>query len=95
MVPARRRPSLLSGLGRSPGGGVAPPTAVRDMRGGRCANAAWREKCSWDAGYRGDDAIAEILKREGVETLIGYEPSPGTVVYLGYTRDMDDTGEDD
>ncbi len=27
-----------------------------------------------------------------VEGLITYEPSPGTVVYLGYSREMDDTG---
>ena len=27
-----------------------------------------------------------------VEALLSYEPSPGTVMYIGYTREMDDTG---
>ncbi len=25
-----------------------------------------------------------------IEGLLGYEPSPGTVFYLGYTREMED-----
>ncbi len=27
-----------------------------------------------------------------VEALLSYEPSPGTVMYIGYTREMEDTG---
>jgi len=27
-----------------------------------------------------------------VEVLLSYEPSPGTVMYVGYSREMEDTG---
>ena len=27
-----------------------------------------------------------------VEALVSYEPSPGTVMYIGYSREMEDTG---
>ena len=27
-----------------------------------------------------------------IEGLVSYEPSPGTVFYVGYTRQMEDTG---
>jgi hypothetical protein len=39
-------------------------------------------ECSVRAGSVGHDFR--------IEGLVGYEPSPGTVFYLGYTREMED-----
>ena len=44
--------------------------------------------------YCGDDGCEERTGSDGndfhVEGLVSYEPSPGTVFYVGYTRQMED-----
>jgi hypothetical protein len=45
--------------------------------------------------YSCGDACAPLTGSDSndfrLEGLLGYEPSPGTVVYLGYSRQMQDT----
>jgi hypothetical protein len=46
--------------------------------------------------YCPGDACRALSTSEGfdihVEVLLSYEPSPGTVMYVGYSREMEDTG---
>ncbi|NNL31554.1 MAG: hypothetical protein HKO77_11045, partial [Gemmatimonadetes bacterium] len=41
-------------------------------------------------GVECEQRIGSVGNDFRIEGLIGYEPSPGTVFYLGYTREMED-----
>ncbi len=64
---------------------------------GHQESAALRDPETGGFLYACDSAGVGCSQRDGsvgndfrVEGLIGYEPSPGTVFYLGYTREMED-----
>ncbi len=61
--------------------------ALRDPSTGRALYSCDGSECSARAGSQGHDF--------SVEGLLSYEPSPGTVFFLGYTRRMEDSARFD
>lgn len=64
---------------------------------GHQESAALRDPATGQPLYLCDAAGVDCDQRDGsvandfrIEGLLGYEPSPGTVFYLGYTREMED-----